>query len=58
MWNELNDFAKIYYPQANLKYEWATQDITSSMVAAKVLCDMMQDKKNDYAEVFSPQRNI
>lgn len=87
-WKELNDFAKIYYPQANLKYEWAAQDcmsldsipyighysnktpnlyvasgfnkwgITSSMAAAKILCDMVQDKKNDYAEVFSPQRSI
>lgn len=32
--------------------------ITSSMVAAKILCDMVMERKNDYAEVFSPQRSI
>ena len=32
--------------------------MTSSMVAAQILCDMVQDKKNDYAEVFSPERSI
>ena len=87
-WKELNDFATKYYPDATLKYEWATQDcmsldgipyigkyskrtpglyvatgfnkwgMTSSMVAAKILCDMVQDKKNDFAEVFSPHRNM
>lgn len=87
-WKELNDFAKRYYPEAKLKYEWATQDcmsldkipyighyskntpdlyvatgfnkwgMTSSMAAAKILCDMVQDRKNDFAEVFSPQRSI
>lgn len=87
-WKELNEFAARYYPHANLRYEWATQDcmsldsipyighyskqtpdlyvaagfnkwgITSSMAAAMILCDMVQDKKNDLAEVFSPQRSI
>ena len=87
-WEELNIFAKKYYPKAELKYEWAAQDcmsldsipyigryskntpnlfvatgfnkwgMTSSMVAAQILCDMVQDRKNDYAEVFSPQRSI
>lgn len=32
--------------------------MTSAMVAAKILCDMVQDKRNDFAEVFSPQRNM
>lgn len=32
--------------------------ITSSMVAAKILCDLVQDKRNDYADVFSPSRSI
>lgn len=32
--------------------------MTSSMVAAKILCDMVQGKKNEYAPVFSPQRSI
>ena len=31
---------------------------TSSMVSAMILTDMLLNKKNDYAEVFSPQRSI
>lgn len=31
---------------------------TSSMTAAMILCDMIQDKDNDYAEVFSPYRSM
>ncbi len=86
--NELNDFAKRYYPHAELKYEWATQDcmsldsvayigkyskrtpdlfvatgfnkwgMTSSMAAARILCDMVNERENEYAKVFSPQRSI
>ncbi len=87
-WTEINRFADKYYPDAKLKYEWATQDcmsldsvsyigkyskntpnlyvatgfnkwgMTGSMVAAKILCDMVCEKKNEYEEVFSPQRSI
>ncbi len=87
-WKELYDFAKEYFPGAELKYEWATQDcmsldgvpyigkysantpnlyvatgfnkwgMTSSMVAAQILCDMIQGKENRNAQVFSPQRSI
>lgn len=87
-WRELQGFANKYYPQAQLKYEWATQDcmsldgvpyigkysartpdlyvgagfnkwgMTSSMAAAQILCDMVQDKQNELKEVFSPQRSI
>ena len=87
-WEELDDFAKKYYPDAKLKYQWAAQDcmsldgipyigqyskntsnvyvatgfnkwgITSSMVSAMLLTDMIQGKTNDFAEVFSPQRNM
>ncbi len=32
--------------------------MTSAMVAAGLLCDLVQDKKNRYAEVFSPSRSI
>ena len=32
--------------------------MTSSMVSAMVLADMVQDKKNDYEELYSPQRSI
>ncbi len=31
---------------------------TSAMAAAKILCDMVQEKQNDFASVFSPQRSI
>lgn len=30
--------------------------MTSSMVAAMIICDAVLDKENDFAEVFSPQR--
>jgi hypothetical protein len=32
--------------------------MTSSMVAAQILCDLVLEKKNDFAEVFSPSRSI
>lgn len=32
--------------------------MTSSMVSAMVLCDLVQGKQNPYAEVFSPSRTI
>lgn len=32
--------------------------MTSSMVAATLLCDLVQGKQNPYAEVFSPARSI
>ena len=32
--------------------------MTNSMVAATLLCDLVQDKQNPYAEVFSPVRSI
>lgn len=87
-WREIENFAKQYYPDATLEYQWAAQDcmslddipyighyskktpnlyvatgfnkwgMTSSMVAAQILTDMVQDKRNDCAEVFSPHRSI
>ncbi len=32
--------------------------MTSSMVSASILCDMVQDKHPDYADIFSPSRSI
>ena len=32
--------------------------MTSSMVAAEILCDMVLGRENEYAEVFSPTRSI
>lgn len=87
-WEDLSGFAREYYPEARLQYQWAAQDcmsldgvpyigqyskntpemyvasgfnkwgITSSVVAAMILSDMVQEKKNDFAEVFSPQRSM
>ncbi len=87
-WKEINDFAKKYYPHAQLKYEWATQDtmsldsipyignysastpdmyvatgfnkwgMTTSMLSAKIICDMVLEKYNPYSNVFCPGRSI
>ncbi len=32
--------------------------MTSSMAAAMILCDLVQNIKNDYADIFSPSRSI
>lgn len=32
--------------------------MTNAMVSAKILCDMICERKNDYAKVFSPSRSI
>ena len=32
--------------------------MTSSMVAANILCDLVLEKENDFAPVFSPQRSM
>lgn len=32
--------------------------MTTSMVAADILCDMVTGKRNDYSEVFNPSRSI
>jgi glycine/D-amino acid oxidase-like deaminating enzyme len=32
--------------------------MTNSMVAAQVLCDLVQGRENDYADLFSPSRSI
>lgn len=87
-WQEIEAFAKKYYPDSEPKYQWATQDcmsldgipyigqyskntpnlfvasgfnkwgMTSSMVSAMLILDMVQEKNNDYLEVFSPSRSI
>ncbi len=87
-WQELRSFARRYYPEAEERYFWATQDcmtldgipyigaysanttnlyvatgfnkwgMTSSMVAATLLCDMVMQNHNAYEEVFTPSRSI
>ena len=32
--------------------------MTTSMVASEILCDIISGKKNDYADLFSPQRSM
>ena len=87
-WKELEEFARINYPQSKIINKWSTQDcmtlddipyigqyskstpnlfvatgfnkwgMTSSMVSAMILADLVQEKSNDYASVFSPSRTI
>ncbi len=87
-WQELENFAKKYYPNATIEYKWATQDcmtldgmayignyskntpnlsvatgynkwgFSTAMVAAEILCDLIQGKENKYATIFSPSRSI
>lgn len=87
-WNELRDFAEIYYPSSQEKYHWSAQDcmsldgipyigqysrntpdlyvaggfnkwgMTGAMVSAMLLSDMVMDRQNEYADIFSPSRNI
>lgn len=87
-YTEIENFAKLHYPEAREEYRWATQDcmtldgapyignysaltpdiyvatgfnkwgMTSSMLSAMILSDMLQGKKNKYADVFSPSRTI
>ncbi len=87
-WQELESFAKKHYPDAKVKYRWATQDcmtldetpyignyskntpdfyvatgfnkwgMTTSMVSAMILSDLVLSKQNKYAPVFSPSRTI
>lgn len=87
-WEELRSFAKRYYPKAEEKYFWATQDcmsldsiayigpysagtndmyvatgfnkwgMTSAMVSAMILTDLILEKNNDYADVFHPSRSV
>lgn len=87
-YTEIENFAKLHYPEAREEYRWATQDcmtldgapyignysaltpdiyvatgfnkwgMTSSMLSAMILSDILQGKKNKYADVFSPSRTI
>ena len=51
-WQELRDFALYVATGFN---KWG---MTSAMVSAMVLCDLVQGKQSPYAEVFSPSRTI
>lgn len=87
-WPELKAFARVHYPDARVRAQWATQDcmsldavpyigpysrrtpdlyvaagfnkwgMTSAMVSAMVLADLVQGRKNPYAPVFSPSRSM
>ena len=87
-WQELEDFAKKHYKNAEIVGKCATQDcmtlddvpyigqyskstpdvfvatgfnkwgMTNVMVAADILCDLVQGKSNPYAAVFDPLRTV
>lgn len=87
-WQELTAFKDEHYPNAEVVYQWATQDcmtlddapyigqyskrtpdlyvatgfnkwgMTSSMVAAQILTDLVLEQENPYAAVFSPSRSM
>lgn len=87
-WQELEDFARKHYKNAEIALKWATQDcmtlddvpyigqyaksipdvfvatgfnkwgMTNAMVAADILCDLVQGKPNPYAAVFDPSRTV
>ena len=87
-WQELESFAAVHYPDANITHRWATQDcmtldgmpyigqhsartpnlyvatgfnkwgMTSSMVSAQLLTDLILGKPNPYAGLFSPSRSM
>ncbi len=86
--NELEDFARKYYPKAKIVNRWATQDcmtldgvpyigqyakqtqdlfvatgfnkwgMSSAMVSAMILADLIQGKDNPFSSVFSPSRSM
>ena len=87
-WQELEDFARKHYKNAEIVGKWATQDcmtlddipyigqyskstpdvfvatgfnkwgMTSAMVAADLLCDLVRGKSNPYANLFDPSRTL
>jgi len=87
-WQELENFARKNYKNAEIVGKWATQDcmtlddipyigqyakstpdvfvatgfnkwgMTNAMVAAELLCDLVQGKNNPYAAVFDPSRTV
>ena len=87
-WQELENFARKHYKNAEIVGKWATQDcmtlddvpyigqyskstpdvfvatgfnkwgMTNAMVAADILCNLVQGKNNPYSAVFDPSRTI
>lgn len=87
-WAELERIAAEYYPQARIRYRWATQDcmtldgvayigryakstpnlfvatgfnkwgMSSAMVAAELLKDLVLEQENPYEALFSPSRSM
>ncbi len=87
-WEELRNFSKKYYPNAQEVNHWATQDcmtldsipyigkyskstpnlyvatgfnkwgMTSSMLSAMILTDMICKGKSEYEDVYSPSRTM
>ncbi|MGN1042919.1 MAG: FAD-dependent oxidoreductase [Christensenellales bacterium] len=87
-WQELTEFAKTHYKDAEIVSQWATQDcmtldgapyigqysvntpnlfvttgfnkwgMTSSLIGAEILTDLVMEKENRYAELFCPSRSV
>ena len=87
-WQELENFARKHYKNAEIVGKWATQDcmtlddipyigqyskstpdvfvatgfnkwgMTNAMVAADILCDLVQGKNKPYSAVFDPSRTV
>ena len=87
-WTELERFATVHYPGAQIVFRWAAQDcmtldsvpyigrysdsttglyvatgfnkwgMSSSMVSAMLLADLVRGQHSPYEEVFSPSRSI
>ncbi len=87
-WRELERFAHEHYPEARVRYRWATQDcitlddipyigryspatpglfvatgfgkwgMTTAMVAANLLTDLVRGRENPYTDLFDPSRSI
>jgi len=85
-YDKLTDAARMWYPNAKVKYSWSNQDcmtpdsvpyigkyslkipniylatgfnkwgMTTSMVSAMIISDMITGKENDFHKVFNPRR--
>ena len=87
-WAPLEAFAREHYPEAKVRFRWATQDcmsldgipyigqyspstpnlfvatgfnkwgMTSAMLSAQMLTELVQGKDSEYAAIFDPARSI
>lgn len=48
----------LFTPKVYVATGFGLWGMTTSMVAADILCDLVQGRENPYSELFSPQRNM